>query len=115
MLISGLCLVAILATSFNIQGAQEALAVIVSGVALMFYGLMCRLMVGLSHAELNHNADLHKMLISYFIQVCGVTILFLGPYYYITLLAAPWVAIATFSNFLSVLAKFGYVEIRNRD
>jgi len=115
MLISGICLVAILATSFNIQGGQEVLALVVSGVAAMFYGLMCRLMVGLSQAELNHDADIHKMLMSYSIQVTSVAIVFMGPYYQIALVAMPWIAIATFSNTLSVLAKFGYLEIHDRD
>lgn len=115
MLISAICFVAILATSFNIQGGQEVLAIAISAVALMFYGLMCRLMVGLSQAELNHDADLHKMLTSYLIQVSAVAIVFLGPYYQIALMAMPWIGIATFSNTLSVLAKFGYLEIHDRD
>lgn len=115
MLISAVCLVAILATSFNIQGGQEVLALVVIGIGALFYGLMGRLMVGLSQAELNHDADLYKMLTAYLIQVSAIAVVFMGPYYQIAFMAAPWIALATFSNILSVLAKFGYLEINDRE
>ncbi len=115
MLISSVCLAAILAVSFNISSAPEVLALIVLGIAILFYGLMARLMVGLSQAELNHNVDIYKMLTSYLIQLAAVGIVFMGPYYYVSFIALPWITIATFSNILSVLAKLGYVEIHTRD
>jgi hypothetical protein len=115
MLISGICVVAILATSFNVQGSQEVLALMVAFIASMFYGLIARLMVGLSQAELNHNVDLQRMLTSYFVQVTSVVLVVMGPYSYIAYMAIPWIGVATFSNTLSVLAKFGYLEIHDRN
>lgn len=105
---------AVLAAAYGIQGAIEVTTIMLVLFASMFYIAAFRLFVGLSQAALITNVDLLKMITIYMIYITMAVAVFMSPYSYIAIFAAPWLVIQTAINILSALVKVGVIGIERK-
>lgn len=105
---------AALAAAYGIDGALEVTAIALGLLAAMFYFMAMRLFTGLSQAMLLKDFDVLSMITIYMIYITMATIVFMSPYSYVALLAAPWLAIQTMINILSILIKLDIIGIEHR-
>lgn len=105
---------AALAAAYGIDGALEVTAIALGLLALLFYTMTFRLFTGLSQAMIMKDFDVLSMITIYMIYITMATIVFMSPYSYVALLAAPWLVIQTFINILSILVKLDIIGIEHR-
>lgn len=105
---------AALAAAYGIDGALEVTAIALGLLAFLFYTMTFRLFTGLSQAMIMKDFDILSMITIYMIYITMATIVFMSPYSYVALLAAPWLVIQTFINILSILVKFDIIGIEHR-
>jgi hypothetical protein len=105
---------AVLAAAYGINGALEVTAAALVLLALIFYTMAFRLFTGLSQAVIVKDFDILRMLTIYMIYVTMLIVVFMSPYFYVALIAAPWIAIQTFINILSILVKLDIIGIEHK-
>ena len=105
---------AALAAAYGIDGALEVTAIALGLLACLFYTMTFRLFTGLSQAMIMKDFDVLSMITIYMIYITMATIVFMSPYSYVALLAAPWLVIQTFINILSILVKLDIIGIEHR-
>lgn len=105
---------AVLAAAYGINGALEVTATALVLLALIFYAMAFRLFTGLSQAVIVKDFDILRMLTIYMIYVTMLIVVFMSPYFYVALIAAPWIAIQTFINILSILVKLDIIGIEHK-
>lgn len=115
MLVFYTTLAAIMAASFQLPYSVEVLAVMISLTSVAFYYSMGQLLVGLSASNLNPQANMQKMLMTFFVNATGVAFLFTTPYIQVAYIAIPWMAIALYANTLVMLIKLEVLDIRDKD
>ena len=105
---------AALAAAYGINGALEVTTIALALLASMFYLMTFRLFTGLSQAMIIKDFDVLSMITIYMIYITMATIVFMSPFSYVALLAAPWLAIQTLINILSMLVKLDIIGIERR-
>lgn len=105
--------VAVLATTYEIQYAIEALTSILGILSLAFYFLCFRLMTGLNTSTLDKNADLLNMCIIGVLNVTMLLIVYSSAYSAVAVFALPWVVIGLMSTALISLIRLGILDIKN--
>lgn len=105
---------AALAAAYGISGALEVTVVALALLAFMFYIMAFRLFAGLSQAMILKEFDVLSMITIYMIYITMAVIVFMSPYSYVVLLCAPWLAIQTLINILSILVKYDIVGIEHK-
>lgn len=105
---------AALAAAYGINGALEVTVIALGLLASMFYIIAFRLFTGLSQAMIIKDFDVLSMATIYMMYFTMAVIVFMSPYSYVALIAAPWLAIQACINILSILVKFGIIGIEHR-
>jgi len=105
---------AALAAAYGIEGALEVTAIALGLLASMFYFMTLRLFTGLSQAMIMKDFDVLSMITIYMIYITMAVIVFMSPYSYVALLAAPWLTIQTAINILSILIKLDIIGIEHK-
>ena len=105
---------AALAAVYGIDGALEITVFALGLLAALFYSMAFRLFTGLSQAMIIKDFDVLQMITIYMIYTTMATIVIMSPYFYVALLAAPWLAIQACINVLSLLVKLDIIGIERR-
>ena len=105
---------AALAAAYGIEGALQVTAIALGLLAAIFYFMTFRLFTGLSQAMLMKDFDVLSMITIYMIYITMAVIVFMSPYFYVALVAAPWLLIQTGINILSILIKLDIVGIEHK-
>lgn len=105
---------AALAAAYGIEGALEVTAIALGLLASMFYFMTFRLFTGLSQAMIMKDFDVLSMITIYMIYITMAVIVFMSPYSYVALIAAPWLVIQTAINVLSILIKLDIIGIEHK-
>lgn len=105
---------AVLAATYNIQGAIELTALLLIALASVFYIMTFRLFCGLSQAALVDGANILHVVTIYMIYVTMAAVTYMGPYSYIALVALPWLLIQGCINILTILIKLEIVGVQRK-
>jgi hypothetical protein len=114
MMIKLISVAAIMAATYHVQGAIEAVVVILSLLAFVFYTMAFRLFVGLSQAELISDANILQVVTVYMIYITMAIQAYMSDYTAVVYMVAPWLIIQALINVLTIMIKLEFIEIRRK-